>query len=239
MLCAIIASWAIVRNRQRSLSLSDYQRGWLGFAAFVGAMIGAKMPFLMELGWEGLASGTIWFTDGKTILGGIFGGYAAIEVAKYFLRIRVSTGDSFALPVAVAVFMGRIGCFVVGCCYGKVTEQVWGVHFPTAGDADGILRHPTQLYEAAFHAIAALFLVLAHRYKLLQYQQLKAYLLAYLAFRFATETLRPEPVLALGLSSYQWASIVLAACLAGLWLRDARRIGGSRELLDGSERPDT
>ena len=53
-------------------------------------------------------------------------------------------------------------------------------------------------------------------------QLIKLYILAYLAYRFATEFLRPEPVLALGLTGYQWACLVLAPVFLGLWVKDAR-----------------
>ena len=59
--------------------------------------------------------------DGKTILCGIVGGYFGVEVAKWTLDVRVKTGDTFALPLALAMAVGRWGCFFNGCCYGVVT----------------------------------------------------------------------------------------------------------------------
>jgi prolipoprotein diacylglyceryltransferase len=223
MLVAIVGAYGLVRRRQRRLPLTRYQRWVLGFSAFVGAMLGAKLPFVMQLGWEGLASGVTWFADGKTILGGIFGGYLAVELGKWYAKISIPTGDSFALPVAVAVAMGRFGCFLVGCCYGVRTDAVWGVHFPSAGDPPEVLRHPTQLYEMVFHLLAAGILVLMDRRRWLVGQQLKAYLLAYLFYRFVTEWLRPEARILSVLTAYQIASCILAIVLLLLWWRDAHR----------------
>jgi prolipoprotein diacylglyceryltransferase len=53
--------------------------------------------------------------------------------------------------------------------------------------------------------------------------RLQFYLIAYASFRFATEFVRPEPVYAVGLTYYQWASAVLAVGLAIQWWLESRR----------------
>src|SRR5919204_429820 len=70
------------------------------------------------------------------------------------LAIRVKTGDTFALPLALALALGRWGCFCNGCCFGKPTDLPWGVDF-----GDGVRCHPTQIYESLFHALMALVLL--------------------------------------------------------------------------------
>ncbi len=221
MLLAILCASFLVRSRQKKILPNPADRFAIGLAAFIGAMIGAKVPFIMQLGWDGLFSGTTWFADGKTILGGIFGGYLAVELVKRWSGITVRTGDSFALPVAIAVAIGRIACFTVGCCFGTVTHLPWGVAFPLAHDPPGVLRHPTQLYEVAFHLAAAVCLLVADRKKYFVGNQLKAYLLAYLGYRFISEWIRPESKLFMGLTSYQYASVILAVILIGLWILDS------------------
>jgi prolipoprotein diacylglyceryltransferase len=221
LLAVISASW-LVRRKQKQILPDPSDRLAIGLAAFVGAMLGAKLPFVMQQGWAGLLSGTTWFADGKTILGGIFGGYLAVELVKRWSGIQVRTGDSFALPVAVAVAMGRLACFAVGCCYGEVTDLPWGLEFRLAQDPPSVLRHPTQLYEVAFHTLAGLLLLVADRKRVLVGHQLKAYLLAYLFYRFCTEWIRPESRWYLGLTLYQYASVLLAVILIGLWLWDRK-----------------
>lgn len=201
-------------------------------AAFFGAMIGSKLPFLGELGWSGFLNGSVWFMDGKTMLGGIFGGYAAVEVTKETLGIKESTGDTFALPVALSVLIGRIGCYVAGCCYGTETTLPWGVAFDTDVLTPGAMRHPTQVYEALFHGIAAILLLVAAQFNWLTGQRLKAYLLAYLVFRFITEWIRPAPVSSLGLTLYQWSCLILAGLLGVLWYRDSIRCKPDNRHLD-------
>jgi phosphatidylglycerol:prolipoprotein diacylglycerol transferase len=209
---------ALSRRTQQGLPLALGERIGIGLGAFCGAFLGAKLPFVFA-DWEGLLSGAAWFSSGKTILCGLVGGYFGVEIAKWSLGVRVKTGDSFAVPVAAAVGVGRIACFVGGCCYGTPTDLPWGVRFLTV---DNVPRHPTQLYEAAFHLLAALLLDQMQRRGLWRGQLIKAYILAYLCYRFLTEFIRPEARLWQGLTGYQWAALALAPLFVGLWLRDRR-----------------
>lgn len=80
-----------------------------------------------------------------------FGGFVATAVTvvmygRYRHWSLRDLGDMIAPSLAFAHVVGRIGCFTNGCCYGRQTDSVLGVVFPNL--ADGIARHPTQLYEA-------------------------------------------------------------------------------------------
>jgi phosphatidylglycerol---prolipoprotein diacylglyceryl transferase len=153
MLLAVLVAAIGLRTTQRRLPLMPEQKWGLGLGAFVGAMLGSKLPFVLG-DWESLVSGATWMTNGKSIMFGIVGGYLGVELTKWCLQINVRTGDSFAAPLPFAVAIGRIACFVAGCCYGTPTGLPWGVHFSTAdGDDMTIFRHPTQLYEALFHTL--------------------------------------------------------------------------------------
>ncbi len=212
-----LGAW-LSRRSQRPLGLDASQRAGLALGAFCGAMLGAKLPFLLLGGWENLLAGRAWIDGGKTIVFGIVGGYAGVEIAKALLEIRVKTGDSFAVPVAASVAVGRLACFAGGCCFGAPTTMPWGVDF-----GDGCPRHPTQLYEAAFHATAALALVAIARRGGLTGQRIKLYIIAYLFYRFLTEFIRPEPRLALGWTAYQWACLALIPAFLALGFRDHRQ----------------
>jgi phosphatidylglycerol:prolipoprotein diacylglycerol transferase len=219
MLAAIVTCGALLRRKQRILPLTTREKMGIGIGAFCGAMIGAKLPFVIW-NWEELRSGAAWFSHGKTIMAGIVGGYLGVEFTKWALEIRVKTGDTFAAPVAIAVSIGRLACFVGGCCYGTVTTMPWGVCFPTSGDS--VPRHPTQIYEAIFHAVAAGLLIWLEMRGLFRGQLMKLYILSYLVYRFFSEWLRPEASLALSLTAYQWASVLLFPVFAALWWRDAK-----------------
>lgn len=221
MVAAVTVCSLLLRRTQRTLPLPGWQKLAIGLGAFCGAMIGAKLPFVLS-DWQGLLSGAAWLAHGKTIMCGIVGGYFGVEVTKWSLDIRVKTGDTFAAPVAVAVAIGRLACFQGGCCYGTVTSLPWGVVFPTAvGDAT-LARHPTQLYEAVFHLTAAVVLVWLGRRGMFPGQLIKLYLIAYLGYRFLSEFVRPEARIWLGLTGYQWAAVVLIPLFVLLWVHDAR-----------------
>lgn len=214
---AAIATGVLVSRRtQRPLGLRPMERLALGLAAFCGGMFGAKLPFVL-LDWEGFRTGTAWLDSGKTLTLGLVGGYFGVEVMKWALDIRVKTGDGFAAPVAAAVAVGRLACFHAGCCHGVETKLPWGVNF-----GDGLCRHPTQLYEFAFHAVCAVALLAMQTRGLFRGQLIKLYIIAYLVYRFFTEFLRPEPRLALGLTVYQWAAMIFVPVFLTLWVRDAR-----------------
>ena len=94
--------------------------------------------------------------------------------------------------------------------------------FPTATVDPVLPRHPTQLYEAAFHATAAIVLVWLGRRGMFRGQLIKLYLIAYLTYRFLSEFIRPEARMMLGLTGYQWAAVVLIPLFVLLWVHDAR-----------------
>ena len=134
------------------------------------------------------------------------------------------------MPVAASIAVGRLGCFVAGCCYGCETTVPWGVVFPQHGS---LPRHPTQLYEAAFHGLAAVSLNQLQQAGLFRGNLMKLYIIAYASYRFLTEFIRDEQPLWLSLTGYQWASLLLVVLFACLWWRNSRRIaltGGASTL---------
>ena len=221
MLLAMVVGAVLLRRSQGQLPLTWQQKLGIGIGSFCGAMLGAKLPFVL-LDAEGFRSGAAWFSDGKTIMTGLVGAYLGVEVAKWSLEIRTKTGDSFAPPVAVMVGIGRVACFVGGCCFGQPTSLPRGMQFANAGDI--LPRHPTQLYEAAFHFTAAAVLYDLRRRGIWQGQLAKAYILAYLAYRFLTEFIRPELRVLGELTIYQWAAIVSAPIFILLWWADSRGV---------------
>jgi phosphatidylglycerol:prolipoprotein diacylglycerol transferase len=72
----------------------------------------------------------------------------SVELTKRYIGLGTSTGDLYAIPLALGIAIGRIGCFLTGLSdntYGTPTNLPWAINF-----GDGIPRHPTQLYEILF-----------------------------------------------------------------------------------------
>lgn len=201
------------------------QRAALGLAAFIGGALGAKLPFALSSS-EGWWTQAAWLSDGKTVVAGLGCAYLAVELTKLALDIRVKTGDTFALPLALAMVVGRLGCFFNGCCYGVATDLPWGVHFQQP-DGSWLKCHPTQIYESLFHLSMAIVLLELLNRGALRCHHLKLYLICYGGYRFLSEFIRPEPVAWLGLTWYQWASLALAGTMAVLWMAERRGVGSA------------
>ncbi len=219
MLAAIGTGGWLLRRSQRGLGLPAEQRIAVGLGAFCGAMLGAKLPFVL-VDWPGMLDGSAWFSSGKTIMCGMVGAYFGVELAKWTYGIRTKTGDSFVVPVAVAVAIGRLGCLSAGCCYGVPTDLPWGMRCALIDD---LPRHPTQLYEFAFHLSLAGLLTVLLRKGIWRGQLAKFYIVSYLTYRLCTEFIRPEAHYWLGLTAYQWLSLSLIPVFLWLWWRDARQ----------------
>jgi phosphatidylglycerol:prolipoprotein diacylglycerol transferase len=126
-----------------------------------------------------------------------------------------------ALPLAHAV--GRLGCFLAGCCYGAAHDLPWAVTYtdPAAADLNGTPLgrplHPTQLYEALLELGNFAVVTWVWRRAPRSWAPVATWLGLYGAERFALEFLRGDPRGAwLGLSTSQW--LALAMLGAALWL---------------------
>lgn len=199
------------------------KRVLLGLAAFIGGSLGSKIPFvpLDPIQWFNYES---WITDGKTVVAGLIGAYLAVEFAKWRMDIHVKTGDTFALPLALALAVGRWGCFCNGCCYGVETTLPWGVTF-LMPDGPMVKCHPTQIYESLFHFTMAIVLLQLTLWHLVPSHRLQVYLIAYGVYRFLTEFIRPEPIWLLGLTFYQWLTLALIAGLVVQWIAERAEPG--------------
>ena len=221
-LMMILSLWTGVWLKSRQdpdERLEPLERFWIGIAAFIGAMVAARLPFVVFGIYEGRDLYGL-FLSGKTILAGLAGGYLAVELTKKLLGVTVRTGDSFAVPVAGAIAVGRLSCFVGGCCYGVPTSLPWAVIFPTV---DAVPRHPAQLYEFLFHSLAAVILHGLKTRGQFRTKLFRMYFIAYCGYRFSSEYLRPETQLVWGLTAYQWSAALLSLVFAYLLYRDPAR----------------
>ncbi|MFZ7119637.1 MAG: prolipoprotein diacylglyceryl transferase [Eubacteriaceae bacterium] len=98
-----------------------------------------------------------------SLYGGIIGATMSTIVIVRILKLDLwKQMDMYVLPMGVAFSIARVGCFMAGCCAGKLTFSPLGVHFPNArlvGESLNTLSsffsfaepglYPTQLYEMA------------------------------------------------------------------------------------------
>jgi prolipoprotein diacylglyceryltransferase len=194
------------RNRTRSGDIIDDDQRWIVIAAAaVGALLGSHILGVLEQAPRiGLHWRSFLLPGGKTIVGGLLGGWAGVEIAKRIRGIRSRTGDLFAVPLCIGIAVGRIGCLLAGLAddtFGTPTTLPWGIDF-----GDGIRRHPTQLYEITFLLVLA---PLLHRFNQRPHREgatFRIFLAAYLAWRLLIDFIKPQPTLG-GLNLIQWASM--------------------------------
>src|SRR5690606_1183579 len=134
---------------------------------------------------------------GLVFYGAPLGGLVAVAPACRAIGLRLpGIADATIHAVPVAHALGRVGCFLAGCCYGAPFDGAWAVRFtdPLAPAAHpSVLRHPTQLYEVAgLLLLAGLFAWLPASSG--RGRRALAYVAAYAALRFVIEAFRGDGV---------------------------------------------
>lgn len=188
---------------------------WVGVGCLLGAVVGAKVGMLMYYDF----SSDRFDVTNKTVLGALAGGYLLGELTKRLVGVRFSTGDALAVALPTGQAIGRIGCFVGGCCYGDPSTLPWAVV------QHGALRHPAPLYEAFACAMLAAILWTVRRRPRPAGHLFHYYLLAYAAIRFSVETVRADRRVLT-----PWLSVGQLVCLLGAAAVLLRlRFGGAQE----------
>ncbi|KJC43973.1 diacylglyceryl transferase [Bradyrhizobium sp. LTSP885] len=149
---AAAAMWWLSRVRGLQFPSQSFELPYVAALVF-GAGISAYLFGTLNLWFSGVPG------IARSVEGALAGGIIAIELYKWLHGISLRTGARFALPLAVGVAVGRLGCYFAGLddfTYGTPTTLPWGHDF-----GDGIPRHPVQLYESFAMAAFAVFYVLA------------------------------------------------------------------------------
>jgi len=195
-----IIFWSRLARRDERLLL-------IYIAALAGAFLGAKLVYLGAEGWLHWHDVNRWviLATGKSITGALLGGYLAVEIAKRLLKYEGVTGDWFAVIVPVGIMLGRMGCFLNGCCLGRVCGPSWF----TLNDAAGVARWPAVPVEFLFNALLLGVILLLRWGRIAPGQLFHIYLMAYGVFRFFHEFLRDTPQILGPISGYQIATLGL------------------------------
>jgi len=177
----------------------------LGLVIVLTAGIGSKL--LTALDYPGFYSGdwNRFFFEQVLGRGGVFYGGFLFAVAGSALYCRLANlpgwqvADCVAPGLALAQGLGRVGCFLAGCCWGTPTQLRLGVTFTSdlahsiAGVPLHLRLHPTQLYESALVLLSIPFLMWLRKRKSFQGEAILAYVLYYAVARFFLEFFRGDP----------------------------------------------
>ncbi len=177
---------------------------------FLAGLLGSRLLYV-ALNWDDYAGRPLWtilatWEGGVSFYGAILGGFLA---AVWFTRRRglrlAPIADAVAPGLALAAAVGRIGCFLNGCCYGVPTSGILGVFTRFAPG----LRHPTQLYESFAYFLVFGFLLWWQKKRARAPGQLFVLFVgAYLVGRYVVEFFRDD-----GHRFYPWLSLTQAASL--------------------------
>ncbi|HEX7701712.1 MAG TPA: prolipoprotein diacylglyceryl transferase family protein [Kofleriaceae bacterium] len=194
---------------------------------------GIVIPMTIEAIEHGIATGHVEFRwAGMTSFWGYLAGGAALAaVCKRDGVPLARMGDLAAIPIGVALVFARIGCFMAGCDFGKVSALPWAVRFPAgspawrdhlhaglipAGNTASLPVHPTQLYEAFLGLVIVAVAWVVGRRARTEGRMFLAAAATYAIGRLLIETLRGDAGRGIyaGLSSGQIFSLVVLIAIA-------------------------
>lgn len=168
-----------------------------------------------------------FWMPGQSWHGGLLGGILALYI---FSRIEGLSfwklGDITAPGIAVLASMCRMGCFLFGCCYGRLTSSFLGIEAVNPLMPSGI-RHPTQLYEGFLDFGLYIFLVFWSSRKKADGELFLLYFIIYSGIRFIVEFFRESGPYIGSLSLAQWISLVIIAGGIILFRKLPHRVTGS------------
>ncbi len=203
----LMAWWLARRRCQRADSpVNQAQVDDLLFYGMLGVIIGGRVGYCLVYGWDELISDPLYLfkiTDGGM---SFHGGLAGVMAAMWWYGRKLGKTiwhilDFVAPIVPIGLGAGRIGNFINGELWGSETTVVWGVMY------QGVVRHPSQLYEAALEGLALFVLLWWYSAKPRPYMAVSAlFLLLYGVFRFFVEFYR-VPDAHLGHLALDWVTM--------------------------------
>lgn len=213
----VLSAWYWFAKSKRDPALLPVYIGALG-----GAFLGAKLAYLFAEGWRDWPQPDRWvrLLAGKSVIGGLLGGFGGVEAMKRLVGYKKHTSDLFAFVVPLGIALGRVGCWLQGCCLGKPTS----LHFLAVQDRLGVERWPASQIELVFQIVMfAVFLLLQCDGRFTG-RLIFVYFAAYGLFRFFHEFLRDTPPLFAGITGYQVLSLITAWIGIIMTIRRGRQV---------------
>ncbi|ACU03044.1 prolipoprotein diacylglyceryl transferase [Pedobacter heparinus] len=187
--------------------ISDEDRLWIMLGAMLGALIGSRIVAVLEDPAHIRQISFFTLYQSKTIVGGLLGGLFGVELIKKIIGVKIASGDIYVVPIIVALFIGRIGCFLMGVdepVFGKETSFFMGMDL-----GDGLKRHPVALYEMIYMVLLLLFFIGIRKKELLNGDRFKLFMVLYFSYRFGIEFIKSYQSLVLNLSSIHWSALFI------------------------------
>lgn len=149
----LVGTWLGLREARR-LAIDEDKLINVILIVLIASVLGARALYVMEHVQEfrrEWGSALALWQGGLTLYGGIVAGtVAGLMAARRFGLPMWTVADALTPSLALGTALGRLGCFLNGCCYGRPTSMPWGVHFPADSFAGlefgNAAVHPSQLY---------------------------------------------------------------------------------------------
>jgi phosphatidylglycerol:prolipoprotein diacylglycerol transferase len=232
-LLGFAAGWWLGNHRIRKglAPVTRHQFDDLIFLAVLGVILGGRLGYVLfykpgHYFSHPLEIFAVW-QGGMSFHGGLLGVMLAMVIAARRHKIEYLRLMDFVAPlVPLGIAAGRMGNFINGELWGRVTDLPWGMVFRGAGDAP---RHPSQLYQFAGEGLTLFFILWWFSSKPRRKGEVSAvFLMGYGALRFLAEFAR-EPdaflgYLALGLTMGQWLCLPMILAGIALWAWGRRSI---------------
>jgi phosphatidylglycerol:prolipoprotein diacylglycerol transferase len=215
----LVGSW-ITARRMQEVGLDPDLATTLLVYVMLGGIAGAKLYFAVDVSIrEGRPFTELLFArDGITWYGGLILGTAAGAIGARIHGVSiVQMMNCIAPAVAVGQAIGRVGCFLVGDDYGRVSDLPWAVGFPQGAPPTdpGVRVHPTQIYEMLWLLLVALWLWRRRDRSPFLFGE---YLVANGFGRLVIEALRLNPKVLAGLTEPQIVGLALIAGGSAAWI---------------------
>jgi len=215
---ALLVGYCLILKELKKEGLEEKKIFWLSIWIFLGIIVGSRLAYVFQFSQYYFSNPLEIFkitAGGLMFYGGFFGalvtGWIYLKKAKLnFFKVA----DMVAPAVALGMFIGRIGCFLINDHQGAITTLPWAIKW-----MDGTFRHPIALY-LSLNGLILFFILFYLRQRLTKPGQLFFIFLFYYSIsRFLLDFLRAgDTVLAdphyLGLTSSQWLSLII---LVGLF----------------------
>ena len=191
LISGVFIAWLLKIKRPENKKLLG-----MYISGVIGLILGTKIPVFILYGFSYSS-----IITGKSVMGGLLGTFIGIHIYKYFSNSTgEALGGSFAIPFAVALGFGKIGCYFNGCCGGNFIV-------------------PIQLAESALQFIVAIALYVFYKKTNRTDLLFPLYMFSYLIIRFVAEFIRTPEKLFYGLTLYQWLSIIFTPVVCYIILK--------------------
>lgn len=223
MALAFLSAIGISYYRTKKAGLDTDKLLNLALISIISGVIGSYLLYIFVtypiseiIGCIKDGSFTVFKNGGLVFYGGLILAIILDVLYAKKAKLKISDYASVIIPsIPFAHAIGRIGCFLAGCCYGRVCDTPFSVIYtePISDVPIGVPVFPVQLLEAACNILVFVILIVYTAKRLKTFSVLFLYLGLYSIERFILEYFRSDEIrgILFGLSTSQWISILLFA----------------------------